>query len=148
MDLYKYHDWQRVKEGGTVSLSVLQKELVAIMNVAGAIFKTKKKQRKIFTQYVRGSFTTSCSTLQVQICVRSERLGELMEENLTLQIWKAKSYRLLDKSNQEKYFPLYACPSLPLCCGQLVLATAGDRTLPSAPWLHASHPLISPHPRH
>lgn len=51
---------------------------------------------------------------------------------------------------RKKYFTLYACPSLLLCCGQLVLVAVGDRTLCFAHWHHAAipTPLISPHPRH
>lgn len=63
MEPYKYCDWHRVREQGIIFLSVLQKELEAIMKLVSAIFETKKKQRKIFTQCVGGSFTTSHGTL-------------------------------------------------------------------------------------
>lgn len=74
MEPYKYCDWHRVREQGIIFLSVLQKELEAIMKLVSAIFETKKKQRKIFTQCVGGSFTTSHGTLQMlKIWVGSEK---------------------------------------------------------------------------
>lgn len=73
-----------------------------------------------------------------------------MEENVILWTRKAKSYRLLDICNQENIFSLYACPSLLLFCGQLVMVLVGDRTLHFAHWLHAATPTpsISLHPWH
>lgn len=46
MELYKYCDWHRVREQGIIFLSVLQKELEAIMKLVSAIFEQRKNKEK------------------------------------------------------------------------------------------------------
>lgn len=146
MEPYKYCDWHRVREQGIIFLSVLQKELEAIMKLVSAIFETKKKTKKNIHTMCRWKFHNQPRDIvDAKNLGRFRKgLGKVMGENQIRWIRKAKSYRLLDNGNQENYLSLYACPSFWLFCGQLVLATVGDRVLHFAHWLHAATTLLYP----